>query len=251
MTGYKIPIYLLYLSIYRITFITQMLRDEWFYPMAAHDLRFLQIQVNMEQAKDMPAATLMNTLSSIEFVSTVSTIGDASEYILCLKYNDLAALEEFEKNEAFELSGIIEQKEGMVLTKAYARGPVAMLVHDNPEIWLQTPTQVTSSHGLFMTVHGTTKGLKRFRDDISELLPPSIKIRISKDLKADWIAAPQLPNRRKEVMELAVKLGYYSTPRKCTQRDLADALGVRQGTIAEHLQSAESMIIQSWADQAK
>ena len=228
-----------------------MLRDEWFYPMAAHDLRFLQIQVNMEQAKDMPAATLMNTLSSIEFVSTVSTIGDASEYILCLKYNDLAALEEFEKNEAFELSGIIEQKEGMVLTKAYARGPVAMLVHDNPEIWLQTPTQVTSSHGLFMTVHGTTKGLKRFRDDISELLPPSIKIRISKDLKADWIAAPQLPNRRKEVMELAVKLGYYSTPRKCTQRDLADALGVRQGTIAEHLQSAESMIIQSWADQAK
>ena len=144
---------------YRITFITQMLRDEWFYPMAAHDLRFLQIQVNMEQAKDMPAATLMNTLSSIEFVSTVSTIGDASEYILCLKYNDLAALEEFEKNEAFELSGIIEQKEGMVLTKAYAKGPVAMLVHDNPEIWLQTPTQVTSSHGLFMTVHGTTKGL--------------------------------------------------------------------------------------------
>ena len=228
-----------------------MLRDERFYPMAAHDLRFLQIQVNMEQAKDMPAATLMNTLSSIEFVSTVSTTGDASEYILCLKYNDLAALEEFEKNEAFELSGIIEQKEGMVLTKAYAKGPVAMLVHDNPEIWLQTPTQVTSSHGLFMTVHGTTKGLKRFRDDISELLPPSIKIRISKDLKADWIAAPQLPNRRKEVMELAVRLGYYSTPRKCTQRDLAEALGVRQGTIAEHLQSAESMIIQSWADQAK
>tara|TARA_B100000674_G_scaffold119615_1_gene90973 strand:- start:311 stop:997 length:687 start_codon:yes stop_codon:yes gene_type:complete len=228
-----------------------MLRDEWFYPMAAHDLRFLQIQVNMEQAKDMPAATLMNTLSSIEFVSTVSTTGDASEYILCLKYNDLAALEEFEKNEAFELSGIIEQKEGMVLTKAYAKGPVAMLVHDNPEIWLQTPTQVTSSHGLFMTVHGTTKGLKRFRDDISELLPPSIKIRISKDLKADWIAAPQLPNRRKEVMELAVRLGYYSTPRRCTQRDLAEALGVRQGTIAEHLQSAESMIIQSWADQAK
>ena len=247
----KLPFTLLYLSIYRITFITQMLRDEWFYPMAAHDLRFLQIQVNMEQAKDMPAVTLMNTLSSIEFVSTVSTIGDASEYILCLKYNDLAALEEFEKNEAFELSGIIEQKEGMVLTKAYAKGPVAMLVHDNPEIWLQTPTQVTSSHGLFMTVHGTTKGLKRFRDDISELLPPSIKIRISKDLKADWIAAPQLPNRRKEVMELAVRLGYYSTPRRCTQRDLAEALGVRQGTIAEHLQSAESMIIQSWADQAK
>ena len=219
--------------------------------MTVHDLRFLQIQVNLEQGKEMPAAMLMSTMDSIEFVSTVSTNGDASEYILCLKYSDYAALEEFESSEAFELSGIIEQKEGMVLTKAFAKGPVAMLVHNNPEIWLQTPTLVTSVNGLFMTVHGTTKGLKKFRDDVSDLLPPSIKIRISKDLKADWIAAPQLPNRRKEVMELAVKLGYYSTPRRCTQRDLAEALGVRQGTIAEHLQSAESMIIQSWADQAK
>ena len=219
--------------------------------MAAHDLRFLQLQVNMEQAKNMPAANLMSTMDSIEFVSTVSTIGDASEYILCLKYSNQSAIEDFESDESFLLSEIIEQKEGSVLARAYVKGPIAMLVHNNPEIWLQTPTQVTSSNGLFMTVHGTTKGLKKFRDDVGELLPSSIKIRISKDLKADWIAAPQLPNRRKEVMELAVKLGYYSTPRKCTQRDLAEALGVRQGTIAEHLQSAESMIIQSWADQAK
>ena len=228
-----------------------MLRANRLYSMSAHDLRFLQIQVNLEQGKEMPAAMLMSTMDSIEFVSTVSTIGEASEYILCLRYTEKTALEDFTNNDAFELSGIIEQKEGMVLTRAYAKGPIAMLVHSNPEIWLQTPTQVTSSNGLFMTVHGTTKGLKKFRDDVSDLLPPSIKIRISKDLKADWIAAPQLPNRRKEVMELAVKLGYYSTPRKCTQRDLANALGVRQGTIAEHLQSAESMIIQSWADQAK
>lgn len=219
--------------------------------MAAHDLRFLQIQVNMEQAKDMPAINLMSTMDSIEFVTTVSTIGAASEYILCLKYNNQSAMEDFENDESFQLCEIIEQKEGSVLARAFAKGPIAMLVHDNPGIWLQTPTQVTSASGLFMTVHGTTKGLKKFRDDVSELLPPSIKIRISKDLKADWIAAPQLPTRRKEVMELAVKLGYYSTPRKCTQRDLAEALGVRQGTIAEHLQSAESMIIQSWADQAK
>ena len=219
--------------------------------MAAHDLRFLQIQVNVEQAKDMPAVNLMSTIDSIEFVSTVSTTGEASEYILCLKYSNESALDEFESNESFQLCEIIEQKEGSVLAKAFAKGPIAMLVHDNPEIWLQTPTLVSSVNGLFMTVHGTTKGLKKFRDDVVELLPPSIKIRISKDLKADWIAAPQLPNRRKEVMELAVKLGYYSTPRKCTQRDLAEALGVRQGTIAEHLQSAESMIIQSWADQAK
>ena len=68
-----------------------MLRADWFYSMSAHDLRFLQIQVNMEQAKEMPAAVLMGTMDSIEFVSTVSTIGEASEYILCLRYTETTA----------------------------------------------------------------------------------------------------------------------------------------------------------------
>ena len=120
--------------------------------MAAHDLRFLQLQVNMEQAKNMPAANLMSTMDSIEFVSTVSTIGDASEYILCLKYSNQSAIEDFESDESFLLSEIIEQKEGSVLARAYAKGPIAMLVHNNPEIWLQTPTQVTSSNGLFLSL---------------------------------------------------------------------------------------------------
>ena len=69
-------------------------------------------------------------------------------------------------------------------------------------------------------------------------------------MKADWIATPQLPERRKQVMDLAVKRGYYKTPRKCTQRELAEELGVRQGTVAEHLQSAEGLIIESWSEQS-
>jgi hypothetical protein len=219
--------------------------------MASHELRFLQIQVSKEQGQSLPAAVIMDTLTSLEYVSAVSTIGDFPEYILALRYKDQTALENFKNISQFEITRIIEEREGYSLVQARTYGPLPMLIHNNKSVWLQTPSVVSSTNGLFMTVHGTTKGLKEFRDGIAELLPSSIKIRISKDLKADWIAAPQLPTRRKEVLELAVKLGYYSTPRKCTQRALAEKLGVRQGTVAEHLQSAESTIIQSWADQAK
>ncbi len=219
--------------------------------MASHELRFLQIQVSKEQGQSLPAAVIMDTLTSLEYVSAVSTIGDFPEYILALRYKDKTALEDFKNISQFEITRIIEEREGYSLVQARTYGPLPMLIHNNKSVWLQTPSVVSSTNGLFMTVHGTTKGLKEFRDGIAELLPSSIKIRISKDLKADWIAAPQLPTRRKEVLELAVKLGYYSTPRKCTQRALAEKLGVRQGTVAEHLQSAESTIIQSWADQAK
>ena len=219
--------------------------------MASHELRFLQIQVSKEQGQSLPAAVIMDTLTSLEYVSAVSTIGDFPEYILALRYKDKTALEHFKNISQFEITRMIEEREGYSLVQARTYGPLPMLIHKNKSVWLQTPSVVSSTNGLFMTVHGTTKGLKEFRDGIAELLPSSIKIRISKDLKADWIAAPQLPTRRKEVLELAVKLGYYSTPRKCTQRALAEKLGVRQGTVAEHLQSAESTIIQSWADQAQ
>ena len=219
--------------------------------MVSHDLRYLQLQVNPDQATMLSGSGLLENFTLVELVSILSTYEEASEYILSLRYTNEESMQWLENDESFEITGIIEQVPGYSLISVKAHGTIAMLIHNNLEIWVQTPTIISNSSGLFMTLQGTTKGLKRFRDEIGNILPPSIKIRISKDLKADWIAAPQLPTRRKEVMELAVKLGYYSTPRKCTQRELADALGVRQGTIAEHLHSAEGMIIQSWADQAQ
>ena len=219
--------------------------------MVSQELRYLQLQVNPDQATMLSGAGLMENFSLVELISILSTYEEASEYIFSLKYANKESVQWLENDESFEITGIIEQVPGYSLISVKAHGTIAMLIHNNPEIWVQTPTIISNTNGLFMTIQGTTKGLKRFRDEIGNILPPSIKIRISKDLKADWIAAPQLPTRRKEVMELAVKLGYYSTPRRCTQRELADALGVRQGTIAEHLQSAEGVIIQSWADQAQ
>jgi len=219
--------------------------------MPTHDLRVLQIQVSKEQASFLPGITLTNLFESVEFISTISSNSGASEYLVSLKYSSPDALAKFIQMDDFKVTKVIEEYENHAIINLMTYGPLAMLIHENQSIWLQTPTTITRHNGLFLTIHGTTKGLKQFRDDISSLLPTSIKIRISKDLKADWIAAPQLPTRRKEVMDLAVEMGYYSTPRKCTQRDLADFLGVRQGTVAEHLQSAESIIIQSWSEQAQ
>ena len=134
---------------------------------------------------------------------------------------------------------------------ARLHGPILLLIHQIEECWIQTPAILSSTKGLFLTIHGTTNGLKTFRDGLKNLLPDSIKLRITKNLKADWIATPQLPQRRREVIDLAVRKGYYKMPRKCTQRELADELGVRQGTVAEHLQSAEGLIIESWSEQSK
>ena len=100
-----------------------------------------------------------------------------------------------------------------------------------------------------MTIQGTSKGLKYARDNLVSLIPEKLEMRISKTISADWIAAPKLPERRHVVMRTAVEMGYYDTPRKCTQKDIADLLSIQQGTVAEHLQYAESIIVNSWAKQ--
>jgi hypothetical protein len=219
--------------------------------MSENILRYLQLKVTLEQARDSPGVVLTDYFTRMELISYASGIGLYPEYLINLHYsNEVPELEDFSIDGVFKVTSIISESESSALVIAQLHGPILVLIHQINECWIKTPTFLTNSNGLFLTIHGTTNGLKEFRDGIKNLFPDTVKMRITKDLKADWIATPQLPQRRKEVIDLAVERGYYKTPRKCTQRELADELGVRQGTVAEHLQSAEGLIIESWSAQS-
>ena len=213
-------------------------------------LSYLQIQASLEQGKSVAGSVLSDFFSKVEMISQFSWKEEVPEFLLKLEFGGEFELEGFSIEGVFEVVEIISQTIGSALVVARLKGPVVILIHQINNCWLQTPSTLSSKNGLFLTLQGTSKGLKLFRDGLKHILPDSIRVRITKDLKADWIAAPKLPKRRKEVINLAVRRGYYKTPRKCTQRELADELGVRQGTIAEHLQSAESLIIESWSEQS-
>lgn len=47
-----------------------------------------------------------------------------------------------------------------------------------------------------------------------------------------------------ELIETALEMGYYDTPRRCTQYELADACGLARSTCSETLHRAESTIIE-------
>jgi len=214
-------------------------------------LRFLQLKATPEQAKLLPGNQLMDIFDQFETISTISIKGVFPELLFRVTFKNPKALEQFDRLAAFEITEILEKNDASALLTAYTKGPVPMLIHSNPETWIHTPSTISKHSGLFLTVLGTTKGLKKFRDEILQLLPPSIKISISKNLKGRSIAAPKLPKRRGEIVRIAVKNGYYQSPRKCKQRDLAEILGIKQGTVAEHLQYAESSIMSSWVNQSK
>lgn len=74
---------------------------------------------------------------------------------------------------------------------------------------------------------------------------------------ADAVARPRLDGRRddpltarqREVLGLAVALGYYDVPRRITLRGLAARLDIGCGTISELLRRAERSVIHAAADE--
>lgn len=58
-----------------------------------------------------------------------------------------------------------------------------------------------------------------------------------------------LTDRQREVVEAAIELGYYDTPRRCSMGELANALGVAQSTCSETLHRAEGAIVRAFVEE--
>jgi predicted DNA binding protein len=54
-----------------------------------------------------------------------------------------------------------------------------------------------------------------------------------------------LTERQREVLETAVREGYYAVPRECTLTDLADALGVDKSSVSTTLRRGEAKLVRS------
>ena len=50
---------------------------------------------------------------------------------------------------------------------------------------------------------------------------------------------PELTNRQKEIMEYAIKRGYYDSPKKISGKDIAKELNIAYSTFYEHIRKVE------------
>jgi hypothetical protein len=51
-----------------------------------------------------------------------------------------------------------------------------------------------------------------------------------------------LTDRQREVLDVALDLGYYEVPRRATHRDVAEQMDLSVGTVTEHLQKVEARV---------
>ncbi len=212
--------------------------------MERHSLSYFQIKITYDQAQHLPGAIIIDYFSKAEMIFGLG--GD--RVISKVEFDDPRSLEENgELKDSFEIENILMKGETYAYVIAKTPGPIQSIIAQQDECWVVPPTILSREGGFFMTVQGTSKGLKHARDRLMSLIPEELEMRITKTIDADWIFAPTLSEKRHVVMMTAIEMGYYNPTRKCTQKDLAEFLGLQQNTVGEHLRHAESVIINSWA----
>ena len=215
-------------------------------------LGVMQIKVStlVGKANNLPGMKLLEVFEKIEFLKQFNPTGDLSFFLLKGSYKNRKKFEKFKKNEALEVVERFEVTDSYAIFSGHLDGPVIQMLSMFENAWPISPTSLDSEQ-FILTIQGGATGLSNSRKKLIDIFGDSFQISINNNFQGQWDTAPGLPRRRKEVLETAIEMGYYNAPRQCRQRDIADSIGLKQGTVAEHLQIAESLIINAWFQQGR
>ena len=211
------------------------------------ELRQMVLTISQLQSSGLRGAVIYDYFDKITFVLTDKSPEKGV-------FRMLARLDFMPNMEPTE----VPPESGMKIIKFYHRddktglatvdftGPILGTLMDIDGCWFHNQSYIGNEDGAHFTIVGTKKALSDYRNRMKALLPEDIGLKVSSSMRADFMMTPSLSRRQSEVLSVAVQMGYYDQPKKCNQADIAEVIGISQGTVAEHLQLAESNIMNGW-----
>ena len=206
------------------------------------NLRYMQVEISLEIGSDLPGSKIPETFPICEYITLLERTEKGLVCYLRLEFDNPVILQG--SYGAIEILEVISQTPHSALVKALAGGPVSMIFCRHEDAWWLNQTQM-SGDGFLMPIHGTKDGLRRIRSELSTLVGNGFSVKLGSESLQSPEFSDLLPEKQRLVLDKAIEMGYYSRPRGCTQRDVAEAMSIKQATVSEHLQSAESKIIHS------
>ncbi|MDC3298126.1 helix-turn-helix domain-containing protein [Candidatus Poseidoniaceae archaeon] len=206
------------------------------------DLRYMQVEMSLQVGGGLPGSNLPDSFLNSEFVTLIETTKSGMICYVKFEFNDASALNK--DHGGLEILEIKSVTKNSALAKVLLNGPVAMMFCEDNEVWWVNPTYLNPV-GLSLTIRGTRAGLTRIRESFSQLVGNGFSVKLGAESMHSPEFRDMLPHKQRIVLDKAIEMGYYSRPRGCTQRDIANAMNIKQATVSEHLQSAESKIINS------
>jgi len=206
------------------------------------NLRYMQVDVSLDNGSNLPGVGLPNSFQVCEFVTLLQRNKDGLICYMRVEFNNPEVLKD--NHGVFEILEIVSQNSHSALVKVLASGPIALIFNTHEDAWWISPTTL-NHNGMILTIRGTKEGLNRVRTELSALIGNKFSVKLGSESLQSPEFSDLLPKKQRIVLDKAIEMGYYSRPRGCTQRDIAEAMSIKQATVSEHLQSAESKIIHS------
>ena len=212
--------------------------------MASQHTRYVQINLTADQGQNLPGRTLLNTFKKVEFLSVIKRSEKGARCYVSIDYDHPKSL--MSEQAAMKILNIIHQSPTNAVCEVLLTGPVCMYFAMQPELWW-VPPSFTHPDGMRLTIRGTKGALRKMRTDLEELLIDGYNMKLGSESEFNPEFADFLSERQTVVLNKAIEMGYYGRPRQCTQREIADELNLKQATVSEHLQAAESAIIHRYS----
>jgi len=210
----------------------------------------MQFIVQYEDAVELPAGELVNMCKKLTFIRITQILDDSPVLLFDAILLDQFSIDDIDSVPSVELLDVLNSDGNQFLFTAKMSGPIARLIISQDNAWPIAPIIIEKKQ-LILSMQGTPAGLSVFRNQVKSLLGSRFKLTVNRSYQGEWLTAPSMSPRRKEVLETAIHMGYYNHPRECKQQDIAVQLNRKQGTIAEHLLLAEGNILKAWFEQSR
>ena len=210
----------------------------------------MQFIVQYVDAVELPAGELVNMCKKLTFIRVTQIMDGSPVLLFDAILLDQFSIDDIDSVPSVELLDVLNSDGNQFLFTARMSGPIARLIISQDDAWPIAPIIIEKKQ-LVLSMQGTPAGISVFRNQVKSLLGSRFKLTVNKSYQGEWLTAPSMSPRRKEVLETAIHMGYYNHPRECKQQDIAVQLNRKQGTIAEHLLLAEGNILKAWFEQSR
>ena len=185
---------------------------------------------------------LMEICERIEVLGHLSTESDGVTQLVELKIKEGRELSEISELNSFEVLEKHEEDESGILVSIHCSHPLAISAVELSNIYVYPPYGIDSKNGLEFRIFGISSSIRSFLEFVRTVMPPD-NISVQTIKNGAEKSLDFLTEKQREVLELAVRRGYYEDGSEVTLKQLADHLGIARSTIGEHLKRAESEVV--------
>ena len=212
-------------------------------------MRYLTVLVHPSEGGSFhPLGKQLTDESSItrEAIHRVTLLDDGTVLLFAEGSGDREQYEMIMRDSPFVVDYLVAGEDHWMAVSQFKPTDVtrrALELQRESNIVIETPIRFTADGSLQVTYLGTDEGFQRLFQDAIEKNGIAFEVIENGDYKPDESSfTRQLTARQREVLEAAVDVGYYSTPRQATHADIAAVVGIAPTTVGEHLRKVEEHV---------